>query len=116
MIEQAVSDWLSDLHGSICRNPNKPDPILLKLPCSTAEQPQQRTTIAWFRFVLFFFLRRHRISALHYLRSRRTRMADIPSNAYNPTVLDPWTILDTLPDSLAVLDARGTIRYLNAAW
>ncbi len=34
----------------------------------------------------------------------------------NPNPLDPWTILDTLPDYLAVLDAGGTIRYLNAAW
>lgn len=38
-------------------------------------------------------------------------MSNSSSNA-----LDPWTILDTLPDYLAVLDASGTIRYLNAAW
>ncbi len=38
-------------------------------------------------------------------------MSDSLSNA-----LDPWSILDTLPDYLAVLDAGGTIRYLNAAW
>ncbi|MEO7910380.1 MAG: PAS domain-containing protein [Roseiflexaceae bacterium] len=37
------------------------------------------------------------------------------SNSLSNT-LDPWTILDRLPDYLAVLDAGGTIRYLNAAW
>jgi rsbT co-antagonist protein RsbR len=48
-----------------------------------------------------------------FVLKRRKRMSD-RSPASN--ALDPWTILDTLPDYLAVLDASGTIRYLNAAW
>ena len=43
-------------------------------------------------------------------------MSDPSSSAPDPNALDPWTILDRLPDYLAVLDAGGTIRYLNAAW
>jgi rsbT co-antagonist protein RsbR len=43
-------------------------------------------------------------------------MPDSSSSAHDPNAPDPWTILDTLPDYLAVLDAGGTIRYLNAAW
>ncbi len=37
-------------------------------------------------------------------------MSDPSSSAHDPNALDPWTILDTLPDYLAVLDAGGTIR------
>jgi PAS domain S-box-containing protein/putative nucleotidyltransferase with HDIG domain len=29
---------------------------------------------------------------------------------------DPWLILNTLPDLIALLNPDGTIRYLNAAW
>jgi len=31
-------------------------------------------------------------------------------------MIDPWTILDTLSDNLAILDQAGTICYLNASW
>jgi len=30
--------------------------------------------------------------------------------------MDLWSLLDTLPDGLAILDAEGQIRYFNAAW
>ena len=30
--------------------------------------------------------------------------------------INPWTILDILPDALPVLDAAGVICYVNAAW
>jgi rsbT co-antagonist protein RsbR len=43
-------------------------------------------------------------------------MSDLSSNRPDHNGLEPWTILDTLPDYLVVLDANGTIRYLNAAW
>jgi rsbT co-antagonist protein RsbR len=43
-------------------------------------------------------------------------MSDSSSSPLAPNALDPWMILDTLPDYLALLDAGGTIRYLNAAW
>src|SRR5689334_5279024 len=48
--------------------------------------------------------------------SRRKFMPDSSISAHHPTTLDPWTIIDTLPDCLALLDAGGSIRYLNAAW
>jgi rsbT co-antagonist protein RsbR len=34
----------------------------------------------------------------------------------NAVCKNPWAVLDTLADGFAVLDAHGTIRYLNAAW
>ena len=40
----------------------------------------------------------------------------MPDRSPASNALDPWMILDTLPDYLAVLDAGSTIRYLNAAW
>lgn len=30
--------------------------------------------------------------------------------------MDLWSLLNTLPDGLAILDAEGQIRYFNAAW
>jgi hypothetical protein len=33
-------------------------------------------------------------------------MSDPSSSAHDPNALDPWTILDALPDYLAVLGAR----------
>ncbi|NJN67122.1 MAG: PAS domain-containing protein [Chloroflexaceae bacterium] len=30
--------------------------------------------------------------------------------------INPWAILDTLPEYIAVVDMGGTIQYLNAAW
>jgi PAS domain S-box-containing protein len=29
---------------------------------------------------------------------------------------DPWTLLDTLPDSIAIFDAKGQIQFRNTAW
>ncbi len=37
----------------------------------------------------------------------------LPTNTFE---IDPWAVMDTLPDGLIIVDAQGTIRYCNAAW
>lgn len=50
----------------------------------------------------------------HELASRHTQSGAYCSQA--PFAVNPWEILDTLPDYLAVIDTAGMIRYLNANW
>lgn len=43
-------------------------------------------------------------------------MLDLKADSQNPCFCNPWTILETLPDGLAIIDAQAQISYLNPAW
>jgi len=43
-------------------------------------------------------------------------MLDPKADPPNAISCNPWTILETLPDGLAIIDAQAQISYLNPAW